>query len=152
MLENLLRNEDGELVTVEQIRAVAGWQPDATPRQEIQYTPARVLMQDFTGVPCVVDLVAMRDAITALGGDAQRINPLIPTELVIDHSVIADVFGRPDAFAANATLEFQRNAERYQLLRWGQRAFADFQVVPPDTGICHQPQAPGERGARDCPF
>jgi aconitate hydratase len=138
MLENLLRNEDGELVTAEQIKAVAGWQPDASPRQEIQYTPARVLMQDFTGVPCMVDLVAMRDAITALGGDARRINPLIPTELVIDHSVIADVFGRPDAFAANAALEFQRNAERYQLLRWGQQAFADFQVVPPDTGICHQ--------------
>lgn len=138
MLENLLRNEDGELVTVEQIRAVAEWQPEATPRQEIQYTPARVLMQDFTGVPCVVDLVAMRDAIIDLGGDARRINPLIPTELVIDHSVIADVFGRPDAFAINAALEFQRNAERYQLLRWGQQAFANFEVVPPDTGICHQ--------------
>ena len=138
MLENLLRNEDGELVTVEQIEAVAEWQPDAMPRQEIQYTPARVLMQDFTGVPCVVDLVAMRDAIIDLGGDARRINPLIPTELVIDHSVIADVFGQPDAFATNAALEFQRNAERYQLLRWGQQAFADFQVVPPDTGICHQ--------------
>ncbi|MGB3537365.1 MAG: aconitate hydratase [Mesorhizobium sp.] len=138
MLENLLRNEDGELVTVEQIEAVAEWQPDAMPRQEIQYTPARVLMQDFTGVPCVVDLVAMRDAIIDLGGDARRINPLIPTELVIDHSVIADVFGRPDAFTTNAALEFRRNAERYQLLRWGQQAFADFQVVPPDTGICHQ--------------
>lgn len=117
MLENLLRNEDGELVTAEQIKSVAEWRPDASPRQEIQYTPARVLMQDFTGVPCVVDLVAMRDAITALGGDVRRINPLIPTELVIDHSVIADVFGRPDAFAANAALEFQRNAERYKLLR-----------------------------------
>ena len=135
MLENLLRNEDSKLVTIEQVRAVAGWQPDATPRQEIQYTPARVLMQDFTGVPCVVDLVAMRDAIIELGGNPKRINPLIPTELVVDHSVIADVFGKPDAFAANAALEFQRNAERYQLLRWGQQAFADFQVVPPDTGI-----------------
>jgi aconitate hydratase len=138
MLENLLRNEDSKLVTAEQVRAVAGWQPDATPRQEIQYTPARVLMQDFTGVPCVVDLVAMRDAIIELGGNPQRINPLIPTELVVDHSVIADVFGRSDAFSANAALEFQRNAERYQLLRWGQHAFADFNVVPPDTGICHQ--------------
>ncbi len=138
LLENLLRNEDGRLVTAEQIKALAGWKPGALPHQEIQFTPARVLMQDFTGVPCIVDLVAMRDAITDLGGDAQRINPLIPTELVIDHSVIADVFGRPDAFATNAALEFERNAERYQLLRWGQQAFADFKVVPPDTGICHQ--------------
>ena len=138
LLENLLRNEDGRLVTTDQIKALAGWQPDAVPHQEIQFTPARVLMQDFTGVPCIVDLVAMRDAIRDLGGDAQRINPLIPTELVIDHSVIVDVFGRPDAFASNAALEFERNAERYQLLRWGQQAFADFQVVPPDTGICHQ--------------
>ena len=138
LLENLLRNEDGRLVTAEQIKAIAAWQPAALPHQEIQFTPARVLMQDFTGVPCVVDLVAMRDAITDLGGDAQRINPLIPTELVIDHSVIADVFGQPGAFAINAKLEFERNAERYQLLRWGQQAFADFQVVPPDTGICHQ--------------
>jgi len=138
MLENLLRNEDGRLVTREQITALAGWQPGNVPSEEIQYTPARVLMQDFTGVPCVVDLVAMRDAITALGGDARRINPLVPTELVIDHSVIADVFGRPDAFTTNARLEFERNAERYQMLRWGQQAFDDFKVVPPDTGICHQ--------------
>ncbi len=138
LLENLLRNEDGRLVTADQISALAGWKPDAVSHQEIQFTPARVLMQDFTGVPCIVDLVAMRDAMSALGGDAQRINPLIPTELVIDHSVIADVFGRPDAFATNAALEFERNAERYQLLRWGQQAFADFRVVPPDTGICHQ--------------
>jgi len=138
LLENLLRNEDGELITADQIRDLAGWQPDLVSKQEIQFTPARVLMQDFTGVPCIVDLVAMRDAIADLGGDAQRINPLIPTELVIDHSVIVDVFGRPDAFAINASLEFERNAERYQLLRWGQQAFADFQVVPPDTGICHQ--------------
>jgi aconitate hydratase len=138
MLENLLRNEDGRLVTAEQIEALAAWQPDAAPSEEIQYTPARVLMQDFTGVPCVVDLVAMRDAITDLGGDPQRVNPLIPTELVIDHSVIVDAFGRPDAFMTNATREFERNAERYQMLRWGQQAFDDFKVVPPDTGICHQ--------------
>ncbi len=138
MLENLLRNEDGQLVTAGQITALARWQPDSVSMQELQFTPARVLMQDFTGVPCIVDLVAMRDAITDLGGDTQRINPLIPTELVIDHSVIVDVFGRADAFATNAELEFERNAERYQLLRWGQQAFADFLVVPPDTGICHQ--------------
>ncbi len=138
LLENLLRNEDGRLVTAEQIETLAHWRPDANPEREIQFTPARVLMQDFTGVPCVVDLVAMRDAIIALGGDAQRINPLIPSELVIDHSVIADVFGRPDAFAVNAALEFERNAERYQLLRWAQHALTDFQVVPPDRGICHQ--------------
>ena len=138
LLENLLRNEDGRLVTREQIQALAAWQPQAAQQNEIQYTPARVLMQDFTGVPCVVDLVAMRDAIIALGGDPQRINPLVPSELVIDHSVIADVFGRPDAFAENAQLEFQRNVERYQLLRWAQQAFDNFKVVPPDTGICHQ--------------
>jgi aconitate hydratase len=138
LLENLLRNEDGHLVTENQISALAGWDPRAEHGSEVQFTPARVLMQDFTGVPCVVDLVAMRDAITELGGDPQRINPLIPTELVIDHSVIADVFARPDAFRINAALEFERNAERYQLLRWAQEAFADFQVVPPDTGICHQ--------------
>src|SRR5574337_620538 len=138
LLENLLRNEDGRLVTAEQIGALAAWNPAAEHGREVAFTPARVLMQDFTGVPCIVDLVAMRDAIAELGGDAQRINPLIPTELVIDHSVIADVSGRANAFAANAALEFERNAERYQLLRWGQQAFADFQVVPPDTGICHQ--------------
>ncbi|HEV7138167.1 MAG TPA: aconitate hydratase, partial [Steroidobacteraceae bacterium] len=138
LLENLLRNEDGHLVTATQIESLARWQPDAVPQHEIQFTPARVLMQDFTGVPCVVDLVAMRDAIIRLGGDPQRINPLIPTELVIDHSVIAEVFGRQDAFAANAKLEFERNTERYQLLRWAQQAFGDFKVVPPDTGICHQ--------------
>lgn len=138
LLENLLRNEDGRLVTAEQIGALAAWDPHAQHGREVAYTPARVLMQDFTGVPCVVDLVAMRDAITELGGDTTRINPLCPTELVIDHSVIADVFGRPDAFRLNAELEFERNAERYQLLRWAQQAFADFRVVPPDTGICHQ--------------
>lgn len=138
LLENLLRNEDGRLVTADQINALAGWDPNAEHGREIAYTPARVLMQDFTGVPCVVDLVAMRDAIADLDGDTERINPLCPTELVIDHSVIADVFGRADAFRINAELEFERNAERYQLLRWAQQAFADFSVVPPDTGICHQ--------------
>jgi aconitate hydratase len=138
LLENLLRNEDGRLVTSEQVDAVAGWDPAAAHGREVAFTPARVLMQDFTGVPCVVDLVAMRDAITELRGDPRRINPLVPTELVIDHSVIADVFARRDAFAINAELEFERNAERYQLLRWAQQAFTDFSVVPPDTGICHQ--------------
>ncbi|HET8616350.1 MAG TPA: aconitate hydratase [Actinomycetales bacterium] len=138
MLENLARNEDGTMVTADQVSALAAWDPSAQHGSEIQYTPARVLMQDFTGVPCVVDLVAMRDAMAALGGDPQKINPLIPAELVIDHSVIADVFGRRDAFRINADLEFQRNSERYQLLRWAQQAFADFSVVPPDTGICHQ--------------
>ncbi|MEO8545946.1 MAG: aconitase family protein [Burkholderiaceae bacterium] len=138
LLENLLRNEDGHLVTAEQIQSLANWQPQATQQREIQFTPARVLMQDFTGVPCVVDLVAMRDAIIGLGGDPRRINPLIPGELVIDHSVIVDVFGQANAFASNAALEFQRNVERYQVLRWAQHAFANFKVVPPDTGICHQ--------------
>ena len=138
LLENLLRNEDGHLVTVEQISALAAWAPTDVSDTEIQFTPARVLMQDFTGVPCVVDLVAMREAMTALGGDPGKINPLVPTELVIDHSVIADVFGRADAYRVNADLEFSRNKERYQLLRWAQQAFDDFQVVPPDTGICHQ--------------
>jgi aconitate hydratase len=138
LLENLLRGEDGHRVTAEQVRALAAWDPDDVGVTDIAFTPARVLMQDFTGVPCVVDLVAMRDAMTALGGDPGRINPLIPTELVIDHSVIADVFARPDAFAINAELEFTRNVERYQLLRWAQQAFQDFAVVPPDTGICHQ--------------
>lgn len=138
LLENLLRNEDGRLVTSEQVRALADWDPRALANAEIQYTPARVLMQDFTGVPCVVDLVAMRDAMTDLGGDPKKVNPLIPAELVIDHSVIADTFARPDAFKLNAELEFQRNQERYQLLRWAQQSFDDFLVVPPDTGICHQ--------------
>ena len=140
LLENLLRNEDGRVVTAEHVRALAAWDPAATAETstEIQFTPARVLMQDFTGVPCVVDLVAMRDAMTAVGGDPAKINPLIPTDLVIDHSVIADVFGRVDAFRVNADLEFERNHERYELLRWGQQAFDDFRVVPPDTGICHQ--------------
>jgi aconitate hydratase len=138
LLENLLRHEDGLLVTAEHVAAVAGWDPAAEHGSEIQFTPARVLLQDFTGVPCVVDLVAMRDAMAALGGDPRRINPLIPAELVIDHSVIAEVFGRPEAFRRNADLEFERNKERYQLLRWAQQAFEGFRVVPPDTGICHQ--------------
>jgi aconitate hydratase len=138
LLENLLRNEDGHNVTAEQIRALAGWQADAEPDTEIQFTPARVIMQDFTGVPCVVDLAAMREAMSALGGDPTKINPLVPTELVIDHSVIADFFGAPDSFVKNAELEFERNKERYQFLRWGQSAFDGFKVVPPDTGIVHQ--------------
>jgi aconitate hydratase len=138
LLENLLRNEDGLIVTADQVRAVADWDPAADHGSEVQYTPARVLLQDFTGVPCVVDLVAMRDAMKAFDGDPQKINPLVPVELVIDHSVIADVFGRSDAFRRNAELEFERNQERYQLLRWAQQAFDDFSVVPPDTGICHQ--------------
>src|SRR3954471_4577346 len=138
LLENLLRTEDGANVTAEQVSALAQWDPNAEPDTEIQFSPARVLMQDFTGVPCVVDLAAMREAMARLGGDPSRINPLAPAELVIDHSVIADVFGRSDAFRRNAELEFERNAERYQFLRWGQQAFDDFSVVPPDTGIVHQ--------------
>jgi aconitate hydratase len=138
LLENLLRNEDGHHVTADQVRALAEWDPDAQPDTEIQFSPARVVMQDFTGVPCVVDLAAMREAMASLGGDPTTINPLVPTELVIDHSVIVDVFGAPDAFERNAALEFERNQERYQFLRWGQNAFHDFTVVPPDTGIVHQ--------------
>ena len=138
LLENLLRNEDGRLVTAEQIQALAGWDPAAEPSTEIQFTPARVLLQDFTGVPCLVDLAAMREAMAALGGDPGRVNPLRPAELVIDHSVIADYFGRPDALERNIELEYRRNAERYQFLRWGQQAFAGLRVVPPGTGICHQ--------------
>jgi aconitate hydratase len=138
LLENLLRTEDGKNVTAEQIRALAGWQPDAQPSTEIQFTPARVVMQDFTGVPAVVDLATMREAVLDLGGDATKINPLAPAELVIDHSVIADLFGTRDAFARNVELEYQRNRERYQFLRWGQTAFDEFKVVPPGTGIVHQ--------------
>jgi len=138
LLENLLRHEGGLHVTADDVRALADWDPQAEPSVEIQFTPARVLMQDFTGVPCIVDLAAMREAMAALGGDPQKINPLAPAELVIDHSVIADVFGRADAFEINAKLEFERNEERYQFLRWGQSAFSDFVVVPPDTGIVHQ--------------
>ncbi|MGH8938274.1 MAG: aconitate hydratase, partial [Actinomycetes bacterium] len=138
LLENLLRTEDGANVTAEHIRALGGWDPGAEPATEIQFTPARVIMQDFTGVPCVVDLATMREAVEELGGDASRINPLAPAELVIDHSVIADIFGRPDAFERNVDFEYQRNRERYQFLRWGQTAFDEFKVVPPGTGIVHQ--------------
>ena len=138
LLENLLRTEDGANVTAKQIEALANWDASAEPTDEIQFTPARVIMQDFTGVPCIVDLATMREAFTALGGDPKRINPLAPAELVIDHSVIADFFGREDAAEANVELEYQRNGERYQFLRWGQDAFTDFKVVPPGTGIVHQ--------------
>src|SRR5689334_3753858 len=138
LLENLLRNEDGANVTASQITALAGWDPAAEPDTEIQFTPARVILQDLTGVPAVVDLAAMREAMQALGGDPTKINPLIPAELVIDHSVVADVFGRPDAFDRNVDLEFERNHERFQFLRWGQEAFSQFKVVPPGTGIVHQ--------------
>ncbi|UYM07913.1 aconitate hydratase [Solicola gregarius] len=138
LLENLLRTEDGANITADDIRAVASWDAQADPSKEIQYTPARVIMQDFTGVPCVVDLATMREAMADLGGDAAKINPLAPTELVIDHSVIADVFGTPEAFERNVEIEYERNRERYQFLRWGQSAFDDFLVVPPGTGIVHQ--------------
>ena len=138
LLENLLRTEDGANVTAEQIRALGNWDPSAEPTDEIQFTPARVIMQDFTGVPCVVDLATMREAVVELGGDPSKINPLAPAELVIDHSVIADVFGRKDAFERNTEIEYDRNRERYQFLRWGQTAFDEFKVVPPGTGIVHQ--------------
>lgn len=138
LLENLLRHEDGDTVSVDDIRAVAAWLGPRTSEREIQYRPARVLMQDFTGVPAVVDLAAMRAAMVAAAGDPQRINPLTPVDLVIDHSVMVDRFATADAFAANVALEMQRNRERYEFLRWGQRAFANFRVVPPGTGICHQ--------------
>ena len=138
LLENLLRTEDGANVTADHIRALAGWDPTAEPDTEIQFTPARVIMQDFTGVPCVVDLATMREAVTELGGDPSKVNPLAPAELVIDHSVIIDVFGRPDAFERNVDFEYGRNKERYQFLRWGQGAFDEFKVVPPGTGIVHQ--------------
>jgi aconitate hydratase len=138
LLENLLRAEDGLNVTPEHITALASWDPAAEPATEIQFSPARVLMQDLTGVPAVVDLATMREAMRDLGGEAGRINPLVPVELVIDHSVVADVFGRPDAFERNVELEFQRNSERFGFLRWGQEAFRRFRVVPPGTGIVHQ--------------
>ncbi|MEE4489527.1 aconitate hydratase AcnA [Streptomyces sp. BE230] len=138
LLENLLRTEDGANITADHIRALGGWDSQAQPSQEIQFTPARVIMQDFTGVPCVVDLATMREAVKELGGDATKINPLAPAELVIDHSVIADKFGTNDAFAQNVELEYGRNKERYQFLRWGQTAFDEFKVVPPGTGIVHQ--------------
>ena len=138
LLENLLRTEDGADITEDHIKAIAGWDASAAPDQEIQFTPARVIMQDFTGVPCVVDLATMREAMAELGGDATKINPLAPAEMVIDHSVIADVFGSADAFERNVEIEYERNRERYQFLRWGQGAFDDFKVVPPGTGIVHQ--------------
>ena len=138
LLENLLRTEDGANVTADHIRALASWDPTAEPDTEIQFTPARVIMQDFTGVPCVVDLATMREAVTELGGDPGKVNPLAPAELVIDHSVIIDVFGSRDAFERNVDFEYGRNKERYQFLRWGQGAFDEFKVVPPGTGIVHQ--------------
>jgi aconitate hydratase len=138
LLENLLRFEDGKTVTVDDIQALVDWQQTRSSEREIQYRPARVLMQDFTGVPAVVDLAAMRDAMDALGGDAKKINPLVPVHLVIDHSVMVDEFGTPKAFEANVALEYSRNIERYQFLKWGAVAFDNFQVVPPGTGICHQ--------------
>ncbi|GAA1363225.1 aconitate hydratase [Arthrobacter rhombi] len=138
LLENLLRTEDGANITADHVRALAQWDENAQPSTEIQFTPARVLMQDFTGVPCVVDLATMREAIKELGGDATRVNPLAPAEMVIDHSVQIDVFGNKDAVERNMDIEYQRNGERYQFLRWGQTAFDDFKVVPPGTGIVHQ--------------
>ncbi|TGO04804.1 aconitate hydratase AcnA [Serinibacter arcticus] len=138
LAENLLRTEDGANITADHVRAIAAWDPDAQPDTEIQFTPARVIMQDFTGVPCVVDLATMREAVADLGGDPKRINPLAPAEMVIDHSVQIDVAGRRDAFERNVELEYERNHERYQFLRWGQTAFDDFKVVPPGTGIVHQ--------------
>lgn len=138
LLENLLRFEDGHSVTTEDVQAIADWQKTKSSTQEIAYRPARVLMQDFTGVPAVVDLAAMREAMVELGGDAQDINPLVPVDLVIDHSVMVDEFGTPSAFQANVEREFERNGERYEFLKWGQGAFKNFRVVPPGTGICHQ--------------
>src|SRR5580700_6918706 len=138
LLENLLRTEDGRNITAEHVSALARWDPAADPSIEIQFTPARVLLQDLTGVPAVVDLASMREAMRDLGGDPGKINPLVPAELVIDHSVVADIFGRPDAFDRNVELEFGRNRERFQFLRWGQDGFSQFKVVPPGTGIVHQ--------------
>src|SRR5690554_2937555 len=138
VLENLLRFEDDRTVTKADIEAVATWLKARTSEQEISYRPARVLMQDFTGVPAVVDLAAMRDATAKLGADPQKINPLVPVDLVIDHSVMVDSFGTPQSFGQNVELEYERNGERYEFLRWGQSAFDNFRVVPPGTGICHQ--------------
>jgi aconitate hydratase len=138
LAENLLRTEDGSNITKEHIEAIAKWDPDADPSVEIQFTPARVIMQDFTGVPCIVDLATMREAVGDLGGDPDKVNPLAPADLVIDHSVIADLFGTANAFERNVEIEYERNGERYQFLRWGQGAFNDFKVVPPGTGIVHQ--------------
>src|SRR6476469_406758 len=138
LLENLLRFEDGETVTREDLQSMADWLKERRINREIQYRPARVLMQDFTGVPAVVDLAAMRDAMVQLGGDPQKINPLVPVHLIIDHSVMVDEFGTPKAFERNVEFEYERNGERYEFLKWGSKAFDDFQVVPPGTGICHQ--------------
>lgn len=138
LLENLLRTEDGVSVRAADIETLASWRPGSTSATEIAFTPARVLMQDFTGVPAVVDLAVMREAVAALGGDAQKVNPLSPADLVIDHSVMVDHFGKASALKENAALEYDRNAERYAFLRWGQEAFSNFQVVPPATGIVHQ--------------
>ena len=138
LLENLLRREDGKAVKADDVRALTAWNGKSVPSQEIAFMPSRVLLQDFTGVPAVVDLAAMRDAMKALGGDPALINPLQPAELVIDHSVQVDEFGTPQAFQLNAELEFSRNKERYAFLRWGQTAFKNFAIVPPDTGIVHQ--------------
>ena len=138
LLENLLRHEDGRTVTADDINFLANWDPQVEPSREIAYMPARVLMQDFTGVPAIVDLAAMRNAIKTLGGDPERVNPLAPAELVIDHSVQVDEYGTPSAYDANSLLEFQRNRERYAFLKWGQSALHNFSVVPPGMGICHQ--------------
>ena len=138
LLENLLRTEDGANITAEQIKALAQWDPNAEPDTEIQFTPARVIMQDFTGVPCIVDLATMREAIAELGGDPTKVNPLAPAELVIDHSVMADNYGAKDSFEKNVDIEYERNSERYRFLSWGQSAFDEFKVVPPGTGIVHQ--------------
>ena len=138
LLENLLRNEDGETVTQDDIKAMADWLKERRSDREIQYRPARVLMQDFTGVPAVVDLAAMRDAVARANGNPEQINPLSPVDLVIDHSVMVDRFASDEAFAQNVEIEMQRNGERYEFLRWGQKAFNNFRVVPPGTGICHQ--------------
>jgi aconitate hydratase len=142
LLENLLRYEDDRTVSADDVRAIADWLTQRTSAREIAYRPARVLMQDFTGVPAVVDLAAMRDAMVALGGDPAKINPLSPVDLVIDHSVMVDASGSNAAFGENVQIEFQRNHERYAFLRWGQQAFDNFRVVPPGTGICHQVNTP----------
>src|SRR6202035_163200 len=138
LLENLLRQEDGKSVTAQDIEFLAKWDAKAEPSREIAYMPARVLMQDFTGVPAIVDLAAMRDAMKVLGGNPEKINPLQPAELVIDHSVQVDEYGTGNAYSLNAALEFQRNRERYAFLKWGQTAFRNFSAVPPGMGICHQ--------------
>ena len=138
LLENLLRNEDGRTVTKEDIKAVAEWLKTKSSQHEFAFRPARVLMQDFTGVPAVVDLAAMRDAMEALGGDPKKINPLVPVDLVIDHSVAVTFFGNNQAFKKNVDEEYRQNQERYQFLKWAQRSFDNFRVVPPGTGICHQ--------------